>query len=51
MAAWLGHYAFNQGHYEEMAQWHLACIAGGQADIELSPEELQAVGLAKGGRA
>ena len=26
-------------------------IAGGQADIELSPEELQAVGLAKGGRA
>lgn len=31
VAAWLGHYAFNQGHYEEMAQWHLACIAGGQA--------------------
>ena len=26
-------------------------IAGGQADIELSPEELQAVGLAKGGPA
>lgn len=33
VAAWLGHYAFNQGHYEEMAQWHQACVAGGP-DVE-----------------
>lgn len=28
-AAWLGHTMFNLGHYEEMRQWHQACLAAG----------------------